>query len=82
MKIPQRRQQACSSSYVSARSYSKGPNKDDEGKTKSLETGFKSSRAASCHLCNRLKNKGATLRSKAVELHSDVTPLRISGGPG
>jgi len=49
MKIPQRRQQTCSSSYISTRSRSKGPSKEDERKTKSLETNFKSSGAATCH---------------------------------
>lgn len=85
MKIPQRRQQNCRSSYISARSYSKGHNKEDEGKMKSLETDFKSPGAASCHPCNGLKNRGAALRSKVVKLHSGVTPLghlHLFGGSG
>lgn len=88
MKIPQRQQQSCGSSYLSARNYSKGPNKEDEGEKEEPGNRYFTFFLLSLQgpaSCNGLKNKGAALRSKGVKLHSGVTPLGhlcLFGDPG
>lgn len=88
MKIPQRRQQSCGSSYLSARNYSKGPNKEDEGEKEEPGNRYftfffiKSSRTCLVQWAEKQRSCSEEQRSKTTQWCNPFGPPVSFWGPG